>query len=91
VICPEESQVLSLGAVSSVLPCKHVIFQSCPSWIPRWIAQSKTDTQWRQGYQAFLLLSVNCGPKKGVKTDFSAKAVSKYLLSTSAENRDGTC
>jgi hypothetical protein len=54
VACPAETLMyISLEVVSAVN-------WSCPSWIPRWMQKEwlrvKTDTQWTQRCQAFLLL-----------------------------------
>jgi hypothetical protein len=80
---------LSLGVVS--IPChKDLITQSCPAWIPRWLQReqfkAKTDTNWGQRCQAFLLLLVNSWAQ-GRSWWFSAK-MSKYLLYNQLKRED---
>jgi hypothetical protein len=84
--CYNESLLPGRGGFVS---CHRMfIHQSCPSWIPRWLPgdcrrgwlrAKDTDTKWRPGCQAFLLLSVNLRAQIRCRC-FSAKAVFKYLL-----------
>jgi hypothetical protein len=77
----------SLGIVFD--PChKDVLEQSCPFWNPRWLqermAQTKTDTKWRQRCQAFLLLLGNLWAQ-GKSQSFQQEWF-KYLLQSLMSN-----